>query len=124
MIRPGPTLLKRGEVVLADYPYSDRSGAKVRPCVVIQSVSSRGAEDTILLPVTSRIRDAEQSATLVVVRSRTAEGRAAGLLTDSVIVCDSVTTIDQSFVRRPIGLVSGDLLDRVETALRTTLGLS
>jgi hypothetical protein len=29
--------VKRGDVVLVDYPYSDRAGSKVRPCVVVQN---------------------------------------------------------------------------------------
>jgi mRNA-degrading endonuclease toxin of MazEF toxin-antitoxin module len=29
--------VRRGEVVLVDFPFSDRTGSKVRPCLVVQN---------------------------------------------------------------------------------------
>ena len=123
MTRPGPTPPDCGKVVLADDSYSDRPGRRFDPassCEASAVVRLRAH----LPPVASRIHGGERSATLVVVRSQAAESRTAGLLTDSVIVCDRVATIGQPFVRRPVGLVFGDRLDRVATAPRITLGLS
>ena len=46
--------VQRGDVVMVDFPYSDRTGSKMRPAVVVQADRWNGAlEDTILAPVTS-----------------------------------------------------------------------
>jgi len=42
----------RGEVVLVRYPFSDLSGSKVRPSVIINAPHS--SKDVFLLPLTSK----------------------------------------------------------------------
>ena len=45
--------MKRGEVVLVDWPYSDRTGSKLRPAVVVQADFLNGLiDDTVLVQVT------------------------------------------------------------------------
>ncbi len=41
--------VSRGDVALVDYPYSDRAGSKVRPCVVVQNDAEQN-------PVHARMR--------------------------------------------------------------------
>jgi hypothetical protein len=42
--------VRRGEVVRVDWPYSDRTGSKVRPAVVVQDDSLNGLiADTLLV---------------------------------------------------------------------------
>src|SRR5260370_7058990 len=52
--RPYPeTDRKRGDVVEVDWPYSDLSGTKVRPAVVVQADFLNGLiDDTILVKIT------------------------------------------------------------------------
>ena len=46
--------IRRGEVVIVDFPYSDQTGRKVRPVLVVQSdVWNQRLEDTILALITS-----------------------------------------------------------------------
>ncbi len=45
--------MRRGEIVEVDWPYSDLSGSKVRPAVVVQADFLNGLiDDTILLLIT------------------------------------------------------------------------
>ncbi len=45
--------MKRGDVVLFDFPFSDRTGSKLRPAVVVQAdVFNQSIDDTILALVT------------------------------------------------------------------------
>lgn len=45
--------MNRGEVVLVDWPYSDRTGSKLRPAVVVQADFLNGLiDDTVLVQVT------------------------------------------------------------------------
>jgi mRNA interferase MazF len=50
----------------------------------------------------------------------TPEGRASGLLTDSVVMTDNLATITEATIGRAIGSLRRDAVD---TALRHTLGL-
>ena len=44
----------RGHIVLVDFPYSDQTGSKVRPALVVQSdVWNQTLDDTILALITS-----------------------------------------------------------------------
>jgi mRNA interferase MazF len=45
--------MKRGDVVLVDWPYSDRTGSKLRPAVVVQADFLNGLiDDTVLVQIT------------------------------------------------------------------------
>jgi mRNA-degrading endonuclease toxin of MazEF toxin-antitoxin module len=46
--------MKRGDVVIIDFPYSDRTGSKVRPSLVVQSDTLNPIrDDSILAVITS-----------------------------------------------------------------------
>src|SRR5688572_4405475 len=101
--------VKRGDVVLVDYPYSDRTGSKVRPCVVVQNdQNNQRLDDTILVTVSRRTQLAEPTQVLVLAASE--EGKQAGLLSDSSIRCENIQSVDLSFVRRKIGTLTPDLM--------------
>jgi mRNA-degrading endonuclease toxin of MazEF toxin-antitoxin module len=47
--------MNRGEVVQVDWPYSDLSGTKVRPAVVVRADFLDGLiDDTVLIKITGR----------------------------------------------------------------------
>lgn len=49
--------MRRGEVVIVDVPFSDRSGSKKRPAVVVQSdILNRRLRDTIIAAVSTTAR--------------------------------------------------------------------
>lgn len=46
--------VRRGEIVIVDFPYSDQIGSKIRPALVVQAdLWNRLLDDTILAPITS-----------------------------------------------------------------------
>lgn len=62
-----PMSLHRGEVVRVDWPYSDRTGSKVRPAVVVQDDTyNKLITDTILVLISRTQRALLLSATIVV----------------------------------------------------------
>jgi len=79
--------VRRGEVVLVDFPYSDHTGSKVRPALVVQADAlNRRLDDTILALITSsRHRRVGAATQFAAVRHRhdhsrgTANGPAAQL---------------------------------------------
>ncbi|MHB1424969.1 MAG: type II toxin-antitoxin system PemK/MazF family toxin [Gemmataceae bacterium] len=51
--------VSRGEVVMVNWPFSDRTGTKVRPAVVVQTDALNGLiDDTVLVSITRRSRGA------------------------------------------------------------------
>ena len=43
--------MKRGDVVIIDFPYSDRTGSKVRPSLVVQSDALNPLRDDVILAI-------------------------------------------------------------------------
>jgi mRNA interferase MazF len=72
--------VRRGEVVLVDYPYSDGTGSKVRPALVVQSDNLKlRITDTILAAISRSQHRA--SATQILVTQDT--GQASYLFPES-----------------------------------------
>lgn len=116
--------VSRGDVVLVDYPYSDRTGSKVRPCVVVQcDENNQRLDDTIVALMTSKTRHVPGSTTELLMTAQSAEGRQAGLLTDSAIQCQNLLTVDRQFVRRCVGTIPSSLIPRLDECLKSALGL-
>jgi mRNA interferase MazF len=112
--------MKRGEVVLVDFPYSDRTGSKLRPALVVQADSLNNLiADTILVSITHRIRPA--STTEVTIDP--AVENQSGLRQVSVVSCTNFLTIDQSRIYRRIGLLSPAVVQEVDSRLKIALGL-
>lgn len=117
--------VSRGDVVLVDYPFSDRTGSKVRPCVVVQCDSNNARlDDTIVALMTSTTRHVLGSSTEFVILSQTADGRHAGLLTDSAIQCQNLLTVDRRFIRRRVGSIPPHLMGQIDDCLKSALGIS
>jgi mRNA interferase MazF len=113
--------MKRGDVVLFDFPFSDRTGSRLRPAVVIQAdVFNQSIDDTILALVT---RTRRGTPTEVFIDVSTVDGRQSGLFHTSVIDCKNLLTSDQRFVHAKIGALSDALLQEMNDCLKAALGL-
>jgi mRNA interferase MazF len=86
--------MTRGEVVLVDYPYSDRTGSKLRPALVVQADFLNG-----LITTTEVIIDPS-------VESQ------SGLRNVSVVSCTNFLTIDQALIYQTIGRLPPMLYNR------------
>jgi mRNA interferase MazF len=110
--------LRRGDVVRVDWPYSDRTGSKVRPAVVVQSDALNGLiADTVLALVS---RTSRAGATEVVI-DPAAEPN-SGLRFVSVVSCNNLLTVDQSFTR-VIGSLSTRAMQQINARLKASLDL-
>jgi len=116
--------VRRGDVVLVDYPYSDRTGSKVRPCVVVQSdVNNQRLDDTIVVTVSSRTQQANEPAQLVIDLA-TPAGQQSGLLFTSTIQCSNILTVDCDFILRKIGTLPADVMVQLNDCLKAALGIT
>lgn len=111
----------RGDVVLVVFPNSDLRTAKRRPALVIQRDNlNSGLTQTIIAMISSNLaRRGHPSRLFISVSS--AEGKAAGLRLDSVVMVDNPATVLENEIDSRLGRLV-DLVD-VDAALKHTLGL-
>jgi mRNA interferase MazF len=95
---------QRGDIVLVDFPFSDQTGRKVRPALVVQDDAWNSLiDDTILALITSSSRRRTGAATQLLIELATPEGRQSGLRLDSVVQCENLVTFDQGLIPRRLG---------------------
>lgn len=112
----------RGEIVLVDYPFSDRTGSKVRPALVVQTdVLNARIDDTILAAISRSTH--RVSATQLLIDLATPEGAATGLRQTSTIQCENLLTFDQALVIAKVGQLSAAQMQLIDACLRAALGL-
>ena len=114
--------VSRGDVVLVDYPFSDRTGSKVRPALVVQvDTLNRRITDTILAAISRSTHRA--SATQLFIDISTPEGIQTGLRQNSMIQCENLLTYDQGLILTKIGGLSTPLMEHVNDCLKAALDL-
>lgn len=110
----------RGEVVRVDWPYSDRTGSKVRPALVVQADALNGLiADTVLV----LISQTQRAVGMTEVKIDPTVESGCGLRYSSVACCNNLLTIDQGLIVQAIGRVSPALMQQVDDQLKTALGL-
>src|SRR5712691_8073257 len=112
--------MQRGDVVRVDWPYSDRTGSKVRPAVVIQDdLDNRRLADTVLVLV-SRTHRAVRATEVEIDPATETQ---SGLRYRSIVSCTNLLTIDQGLIVQTMGHLSAAAVQRIDTCLKNALGL-
>ena len=110
--------MNRGDVVLVDWPYSDRTGSKLRPAVVIQAdFLNELIDDTVLVLITSKKHG------LAEVEIDPAQETLSGLVQISYLAGMNLLTIDQVLVVRTLGVLSTETLEKINACLKLALHL-
>lgn len=113
-----PTIpCKRGDVVLVNFAFSEGTGAKRRPALIVSSEPyHRGRQEAIIAAVTSNVDR-------ILVGDHLISGwQSAGLLYPSVVT-GIIRTIQQTMIARRLGTLGDDDLDIVDNKLKGSLGL-
>jgi mRNA interferase MazF len=115
-----PPALARGDVVLTRFPFTDLSGASVRPALVI----SQGliGQDLVLAAISSVVRGALAS-TDYTVDTTHPEYPLTGLRVTSVLRLHKLASVEQSIIVRRLGRIGPQLQAEVDARLRIILGL-
>ena len=96
-----PARFTFGTVILVPFPFSDQSGTKQRPAVIVSSDTyNTRRRDLVILAITSQLRSSPGFAEALV-----ADWRAAGLIKPSAFK-PVFATIEQALVIRPLGNLS------------------
>lgn len=106
-----------GDVVLVSFPFTDQSGAKKRPAVVVSSRAyNQSKPDIVIMALTGRIRTP-----LGLGEAMVADWQDAGLIKASVFK-PVFSTIEQSLVTRRMGELSPADLRTLREILALTIG--
>lgn len=112
-----PSRFSFGDVVLVPFPFTDQSGTKKRPAVVLSSAGyNTQRRDIVIMAITSQVRTPLGFSEAMVV-----DWRGAGLLKDSVLK-PVLTTIEQSLVLRVMGRLSAADIKTLREILRSVMG--
>ncbi|MEN3334250.1 MAG: mRNA interferase MazF [Blastocatellia bacterium] len=104
----------RGEVVLVRYPFSDLSGSKIRPAVIVNSHHS--SKDVFILPLTSKTTSLLSGEFILKDWSQ------AGLNVETAVK-RGIYTVHQNLIAQRVGKLSNSDLQDMDNASRLWLGL-
>jgi mRNA interferase MazF len=115
--------MRRGDVVIVDFPYVTGLGSKLRPALVVQNdTDNQRLGNSIVVMISGNLRHANQP-THLLVDPATAEGASSGLHGPSVVKCINVHTIPQQNVLRTVGHFSTNLMRQINDCLKAVLDL-
>ena len=113
---------RRGDIILADLPFADRSGSKVRPALVVQSDKNNSRLDDVILAVITRTTvRATIEPTQLLVDIGTPQGQASGLLHTSAVKCEHLVTLHHSFIQRVVGHLPDAPMRQIDDCLKAAL---
>src|ERR1700693_2497120 len=110
--------MNRGDVVELDWPFSDRTGSKTRPAVVVQADFLNGLiDDTIFVQITGTRHGIPGTE----VELDPAVETTSGLSKVCYASCANVTTLDQTLVLQRVGSLSDAVMRQIEDCLKKVL---
>lgn len=113
--------MKRGLLVLTPFPYTDLSGQKMRPALVV-SRSDRPGSDVVLAFITTHSGGTLLTTDLLIESSH-ADFPQTGLKRASVVKLDKLVTVETSIILGELGELSAALLQAADDKLRYALEL-
>ena len=106
-----------GDVVLVPFPFTDQSGSKRRPAVVVSSDGyNANRRDTVIMAITSQVRTP-----LAFGETTVSDWQGAGLIKPSVLK-PVFTTIEQGLVLRVMGRLAVSDIKSLHTVLGHVIG--
>lgn len=117
--------VSRGDVVLLDFPFSDASGSKVRPAVVVQNdAHNRRMTSTIVVLITKTVRRARHEATQFLIQVDSSAGKETGLHFNSAVNCTNLYTVHEDFIAYRIGHFPDSMTPTLDGCLKAALGIA
>src|SRR6476659_5512959 len=101
--------MNRGDVVLVRFPHPSGQRGKKRPAVVVQSDAYAGVVRTVVVAEVTKNLAMKNDPACLFIDANTADGKATGLLVDSVVSGLVLVTIYVDTIDRVLGSVRGPL---------------
>jgi mRNA-degrading endonuclease toxin of MazEF toxin-antitoxin module len=115
--------MSRGDVILVRFPHPSGQRGKKRPAVIVQADAYAATVGTLVVAeVTKNLTMATDPACLFIDTS-TPEGKATGLVHDSVVSCLVLVTVYADTVDRVLGTLSPTMKLQLNDCLKAALEL-
>ena len=115
--------MNRGDVILVRFPHPSGVRGKKRPAVIVQSDVYAGVVSTLdIAEVTKNLTMASDPACLFI-DVNTSEGKATGLVRDSVVSCLLLVTVYADTVAQVLGTLSPTMKQQLNDCLKAALAL-
>src|SRR5215510_10166051 len=115
--------VRRGDVVLVQYPFATGRGASRRPALIVQNDrDNRRLDNTVIAQITTNMRHVNDPTQLLIPYG-TPEGQQAGILHDSLVSCNNLATVHEERIHRVIGHLPDAMMSRIDECLKAALGL-
>jgi mRNA interferase MazF len=115
--------MKRGDVVLVRFPHPSGQRGKKRPAVVVQSDAYAGTVSTVVVAEVTRNLTKKDDPACLFIDVTTPDGKATGLVIDSVVSGLVLDTVYRDTVDQVLGALSVTLLQKFDNCLKVGLGL-
>lgn len=114
---------QRGDIVFCDFPYSDGTGSKRRPALVVMGDTYRKLNHTILATISSSKSRFVGDPSQLMIDHSSVDWAISGLRIPSVIQCEFLAAIHKSLIQRKIGELSAATMQRIDECLKAALGI-
>jgi len=116
--------VKRGDVVIVEFPFASGMESKRRPCVVIQNDRNNARlNNVIVAQMTTRLHPANEP-TRLLIDLQTPDGKLTGISRTSVVSCENLVTVEKSLIREKTGFLSLSLVEALNKCLKASLDLT
>ena len=115
--------MKRGDVVLVRFPHPSGLRGKKRPAVIVQSDVYAGAVGTLVVAEVTKNPTMGSDPACLFIDTSSPEGRATGLVRDSVISCLVLVTVYADTVAQVLGTLAPSLRQKLDDCLKVALAL-
>lgn len=113
------TTYKQGEVVVVPFPFSDLSGIKKRPVMILSTEQYNAkTQDVVVCGITSNLKDSTHS-----VLFDNKDLVSGSIPTISRIKVDKLFTIEKSKIIKSMALVSDEVLNNTKDEIISLFGL-
>jgi len=115
--------MNRGDVVLVRFPHPSGVRGKKRPAVIVQSDAYAGVVGTLVVAEVTKNLMMRSDRACLFIEVNTPEGKATGLVRDSVVSCLVLVTVYADTIAQVLGTLSPTMRQKLDDCLKVALGL-
>jgi len=114
-------MIRRGDVVIVDVPYTDQAGSKARPAIIVQNDRDNARlRKTVIVSITGNLKRVREP-THFLIDPSTPEGQSSGIQGKSAASCINLFTVEQGNILQMVGHLSDVLKVRLNDSLKAAL---
>lgn len=120
-MKPSRHALKRGDIVLVPFPFTDLSSKKVRPAIVL--TPDPKSSDALIAFISSVVHPEAIQPTDYILNEDHPDFSATGLKKTSVFKMNKLLTVEKTLILRRLGKVSPSIQNELDLRLKIATGL-